>query len=127
VESFCSVIPIPSFHATSEALMSNLASRPHEWRSWEIKELLFKVFQRSKRDRKRNIHFRVCLIVDWIEQGQLRYVLRETSSPTKVLLERESKKGTLELKEDNILSMREKNSRGQFFGKNAELFEKFLT
>ena len=56
---------IPPFQPHSEALMSNLASRSHEWIDWEIEELLLELPTALKSRGKRKVHFRILLKVKW--------------------------------------------------------------
>lgn len=117
---------IPPFHPHSEALMSNLASRSHEWKEWEIEEIILEFPLSAKSRGMRKAYFRIKLSVTWIAGGLQAYVLTSKSSPTRILLER---KALLKdsFKAARILARRLKNSHGLYKDENFSLFDKFLT
>ena len=116
---------IPAFHPHSEALMSNLASRSHEWLDWEIEELLLELPTSAKSRGKRSPHFRILLKVKWVNKAHCVYVLSVKSSPSDVLLKRkQSHKDSLQAA--RILARRMKDSRGRYSASNELSLDKFL-
>jgi len=117
---------IPPFHPHSEALMSNLASRSHEWKAWEIEELLVEFPLSAKSRGKRTSYFRINLTVTWVDLGLHNYVLTRKASPTKTLLDRRSINKD-SLRAARILARRSKSSNGTYSEESSELLNKFLT
>lgn len=115
---------IPPFHSHSEALMSNLASRSHEWIDWQIEELLLELPVAPRSRAKRKQHFRIQLTVNWCELGRRSYVLKLKSSPTQSLLKRDSfsKK---DFKAARILASKLKDSQGRYSANNPDLLALF--
>ncbi len=117
---------IPPFHPHSEALMSNLASRSHEWKDWEIEELLVEFPTSAKSRGKRSPHFRILLRVSWVDLGLHTYVISCDSSPTRTLLDRKSINKD-SLRSARILARRTKSSNGSYFEESSEVLDKYLT
>lgn len=117
---------IPAFHPHSEALMSNLASRSHEWVDWEIEELLLEFPTSAKSRGKRSLHFRILLKVKWVNKAQALYVLSTRSSPSAVLLNR---KAVLKdsLQAARILARRMKDSKGRYTSRDESMLDNYLT
>lgn len=117
---------IPAFHPNSEALMSNLASRAHEWKEWEISEFLYEIPLSAKSKGKRSTHFRITLAVNWIVEGVQNYTLNLKSSPSRVLIERRVHFSS-SFEAVRILARRTKDSKGRYTCQEALLLDKFLT
>ena len=119
------VTPIPPFHPVSEALMSNLASRSHEWLDWQIEEILFELPVSARSRGSRHERFRIVLNVSWKLRGHLTCVLKAQSSATKVLLERKDSSKEA-LKTVRILAKRWKSSKGDYRENDAARIANFL-
>ena len=117
---------IPPFHPHSEALMSNLASRSHEWRDWEIEELLLELPFSPHSRGKRKEHFRILLKVQWHQLGMHQYILTKKSSPTEVLVAR-IPHDRQALSTARILARKHKDSHGAYTSISAEKIDTFLT
>lgn len=98
---------LPEFLPLSEGLMSNLASRPHEWNEWAISELNILI--------KKKLHTRILLEVNWKSSGSATYLLLQNSSPSLKIYERNvtfaKRKKQIE---KYIKTYRKKNSKGAF-------------
>ena len=104
--------PLPPFLPLSEGLMSNLASRAFEWKSWQISEIISGPKNKVE----------IILVVHWQREGRAHYRLRPTDRASLTLTRRMGLNQPIVLTGTELKALRSKDSRGRYRHKNLDLF-----